>query len=110
MKSNLIRLAAVPAVMLLSIFSAGCASSCGTSSMQGTYSDPMGSVILELKSGGKASFTFMGEVADCTYGSASSQVTVKCGGDAGTTVFTVHDDGSLTGPPGSFMPALRKQK
>ena len=78
--------------------------------LEGTYSDTMGSVILELKSGAKANFTFGGDVADCTYSSSAKQLTVNCKGDAGTTVFTIHDDGSLTGPPGAFMPALRKQK
>lgn len=82
----------------------------GCSSMTGTYSDPMGSVLLELKSGGKANLTFMGQIADCTYTTASKQITLNCAGDATPTVFTVHDDGTLTGPPGSFMPSLRKQK
>ncbi len=83
---------------------------CTSGALQGTYSDAMGSVLLELKSGSKANFTFQGDVADCTYSSNGKQLTVNCKGDAGTTVFTIHDDGSLTGPPGSFMPTLRKQK
>jgi hypothetical protein len=81
-----------------------------TSGPSGTYSDTMGSVILELKSGGKANVTFMGEVADCTDSTSGNQLTLDCKGQAGKIVFTIHDDGSLTGPPGGFMPALRKQK
>lgn len=77
---------------------------------RGVYSDAMGSVILELKSGGKANFTFMGDVQDCTYEGTGKQLTLSCKGEAGTTVFNIHDDGSLTGPAGSFMPPLRKQK
>ena len=77
---------------------------------KGVYSDANGAVILELRSGGKANFTFMGDVQDCSYKSSSNQLTLTCKGDASTTVFAVHDDGSLTGPPGSFMPPLRKQK
>jgi len=80
------------------------------SSMTGTYSDAMGSVILELRSGGKANFTFMGDVQDCSYENNGKQLTLSCKGEAGTTLFNIHDDGSLTGPPGSFMPPLRKQK
>lgn len=80
------------------------------SSMIGTYSDAMGSVILELRSGGKANFTFMGDVQECSYESSGKQLTLGCKGEAGTTVFNIHDDGSLTGPAGSFMPPLRKQK
>jgi hypothetical protein len=82
---------------------------CGKS-MIGTYSDSLGSVVLDLRSGGKANFTYMGDVADCSYSVSGTQLTVKCKGDAGTTVFTIHDNDTLTGPPGSFIPALRKQK
>ena len=79
------------------------------SSMTGTYSDAMGSVILELRSGGKANITFMGDVQDCSYTTGGQRLTLSCKGDAGTIVFNIHDDGSLTGPAGSFMPPLRKQ-
>jgi len=77
---------------------------------KGTYTDANGAVILELRSGGSANFTFMGEVQDCTYESSGKQLALSCKGEAGKTVFNIHDDGSLTGPPGSFMPPLRKQK
>ena len=42
------------------------ASGCN-SGPKGTYTDANGAVILELRSGGKANFTFMGDVEDCTY-------------------------------------------
>ena len=80
------------------------------SSLAGTYSDAMGSVILELRSGGKANFTFMGDVQDCSYETGDKKLTLSCKREAGTTVFNIHDDGTLTGPAGSFMPPLRKQK
>lgn len=80
------------------------------SSMAGTYTDANGAVILELRSGGSANFTFMGDVQDCSYKSGGKQLTLSCKGDASPTVFAIHDDGSLTGPPGAFMPPLRKQK
>lgn len=77
----------------------------------GTYTDANGAVILELRSGGKASFTFMGDVENCTYESSAKQLTLTCkGSPAPVTVFNIHDDGSLTGPAGSFMPPLRKEK
>ena len=81
-----------------------------TSGPSGTYSDANGAVLLELKSGGKANITWMGEVADCTDSTSGNQLTLDCKGPAGKIVFTIHDDGSLTGPPGGFMPMLRKQK
>jgi hypothetical protein len=80
------------------------------SGLSGTYSDTSGAVILELRSDGTANLTFAGQVADCTYTSSNKEIAVKCKGDADPTVFSLHDDGSLTGPAGSFMPALRKQK
>ena len=77
----------------------------------GTYTDANGAVILELRSGGKANFTFMGDVENCTYESSDKQLTLTCkGSPAPVTVFNIHDDGSLTGPAGSFMPPLRKEK
>ena len=77
----------------------------------GTYTDGTGTVILELKGGGSANFTFLNQVQDCSYSSSGTQLTLTCKGDAtGPTVFTIHDDGTLTGPPGSFMPPLRKEK
>jgi hypothetical protein len=94
-------IAAAAAVLLI----CGC-----NSGPQGTYTDANGAVILEIKSGGKANFTFMGDVQDCTYDSSGKQLTLICKGEAGKTVFNIHDDGSLTGPPGSFMPPLRKEK
>lgn len=82
---------------------------CGKS-MTGTYSDSLRSIVLDLKSGGKANFTYMGDVADCRYSVSGTKLTVNCQGDAGTTVFTIHDNDTLTGPPGSLIPALRKNK
>lgn len=83
--------------------------SCG-SSVAGTYSDASGAFMLELRSGGKAQFSFEGQTASCSYTVDGTQLNLNCEGDAGKTVFTIHDDGSLTGPPGTFMPALRKHK
>lgn len=76
----------------------------------GTYSDANGAVLLELKTGRKANITFMGDVADCTDSTSGNQLTLDCKPPAGKIVFTIHDDGSLTGPPGGFMPMLRKQR
>jgi hypothetical protein len=109
MKTNLLRTAALCAISAGSMVFYGC-TSCGSGGMAGTYSDPSGAVLLELKSGGKANFTFMGEVADCTYTTSRPHVNVNCKGNAGNFVMTVHDDDSLTGPPGSFMPRLLKEK
>jgi hypothetical protein len=81
-----------------------------SSGPEGTYSNENGSITLDLKSGGKADLTFMGEVASCTHTTRNNQLTLSCKGDAGTTILTIHPDGSLTGPPGGYMSALRKRK
>lgn len=78
--------------------------------VKGTYSDPNAAVVLELRSGGDGAITFMGETAACTYSTSSKQVLLDCKPPAGKIAFNIHDDGSLTGPPGGFMPTLRKQK
>jgi hypothetical protein len=84
-------------------------SSC-TPDVQGTYADQSGTWRLELKSGGKATFTFQGDAEDCTYSTSGKQLTVNCKEPAGSSTVTVQDDGSLAGPPGSMIPVLRKQK
>lgn len=81
-----------------------------SSSPSGTYTDANGAVILELRSGGHARFTFSGDVLDCTYTTTKTNLTLTCKGDASPTLFTIHDDGSLTGPAETFMPPLRKVK
>lgn len=97
-------------LLIASFVCLSCALSACGSGMQGTYSDASGAFTLDLKSGGKANFTFMGEVAQCAYTANGNKLALDCQGDAGKVVFTIHDDGSLTGPPGGFMPALRKTK
>jgi hypothetical protein len=106
MKKNIRQIVVVGFTSLFLVFAyAAC-----TSGPSGSYSDANGAVLLELKSGGKANITFMGEVADCTDSTSGNQLTLDCKPPAGKIVFTIHDDGSLTGPPGGFMPMLRKQK
>ena len=81
---------------------------CDCEGARGTYSDPGGAITLELKSGGKATLTFMGDPASCLYKVDGKKLLLDCKKDKLT--FTIHDDGSLTGPPGTVMPALRKSK
>jgi hypothetical protein len=100
MKNNLLVLIALDVAFLVAC----------NSGPSGTYSDSNGSVLLEIKSSAKANITFMGDVADCTYSTSGNQLTLDCKGPAGKIAFTIHDEGSLTGPPDSFMPMLRKQK
>jgi len=84
-----------------------CVAACG--GMQGTYTDTTGAVSLVLKSGGNATFTFAGQSGDCTYTSSGKTVTLTCPGQAGAVNFTAGSDGTLSGPPDSFFPPLKKK-
>ena len=79
---------------------------CGGSKTAGTYSNENGSIVLDLKSGGSGSLTIAGESKPCTYTAADTQIKLVCDGDE--TDFDIHDDGSLTGPPGSLVGVLKK--
>ena len=91
----------------------GCVIACSAVSLgacggglSGTYTNPTGLVTLDLRSGGKASLTMMGQNEECTYDVSGKNLTLTCGGDK--TVWGIHDDGSLTGP--GFVGTLAKRK
>ncbi len=65
---------------------------CGRS-VQGTYTSTSGTVILQLRSGGEASFTMMGETQACTYKVNEKTVHLTCGKHE--LNFDIMDDGSL---------------
>jgi len=97
-------------ILMAALAVVGCVlTGCG-SSIQGTYSDGPGSVLLDVRSGGEAKLSFMGDAAPCSYTVEGDKLNLTCKGDLGKVAFTIHDDGSLTGPPGSFVSALRKTK
>lgn len=83
-------------------------SMCNGSSVEGRYSNANGFVTVDLRSGGKASVTMMGENKACTYKVEGSKLSLDCDGEP--IEFTVHDDGSLTPPPGNFIGTLKKSK
>jgi hypothetical protein len=78
---------------------------CG-SKVEGTYSNANGLAVLDLKSGGKATTTLMGESADCSYSVEDKQINLECEKDK--SVFKINSDGSLTGP--GFIGIMRKAK
>lgn len=79
---------------------------CG-SSVQGTYTSTSGTVILELHSGGEASFTMMGQTQDCTYTVKGKNVHLTCGKHE--LNFNIMDDGSLN-TNSEFVGVLKKSK
>jgi hypothetical protein len=82
--------------------------SCG-SKMEGTYTQPAGGAIaLDLRSGGKANFTLMGENYACTYKVKGEKLMLDCTPKGEKIDFTIHDDGSLCGS--DFIGVLKKSK
>ncbi len=90
MKLNRWKGTIVVAAATLSFIVAGCGSS-----VEGTYSSTNGGTMtLELRSGGKAVFSMMGETKDCTYTAGGKDVHLTC--DNHPIDFRVMDDGSLS--------------
>ena len=85
----------------LSILAIGCGSK-----LNGTYTNPSGIAMLELKSGGKATMGLGGETRDCTYTEDGKQVRLSCAGDK--ISLRINDDGSLFAP--GFAGVMRKTK
>lgn len=95
-------------VALAVAFSLLSISACGGDKLAGTYQNENGSIVMDLKSGGTGDLTIAGETKPCTYASDRQTLKVTCDGDE--VDFTIHDDGSLTGPPDSFVGDLKKTK
>lgn len=74
--------------------------------MEGTYTNNGGMVTLDLKSGGKATFTMMGESMPCTYKANDDKVLLDCTPKGEKVDFIIHGDGSLTGP--GFIGNMKK--
>jgi hypothetical protein len=101
MNRSILRIALFASVMTcVGLGIAGCG-------VQGTYKDKTGNVTMELKGDGKATFSMMGQSADCTYKTDGDKVSVTCMGI--TTDFTKQSDGSLSAGPDSQFGSLKKQ-
>ncbi|HTL61420.1 MAG TPA: hypothetical protein VL261_07210 [Nitrospira sp.] len=78
------------------------------SNMEGTYTSNMGNVVLDLKSGGKAMFTLMGESMPCKYNVKEEKLVLDCTPQGERVDFVIHGDGSLSGP--GFIGNMKKSK
>lgn len=84
------------------------AAGCGSKVKGHIFHDNGGVVKIEFKSGSKA-FVSTGPVTNaCSYTESGKRVNLVCDGD--TTVFTVEDDGALSGPPNGFLARLTPMK
>src|SRR5438874_13487563 len=97
------RIVLILALGLVSFVIGGCGSK-----MEGTYTNTGGVVTLDLKSGGKATFTMMGETLPGRYKAKGDKVNLDCSPKGEKVEFTVHDSRSLTGA--GFIGAKKKSK
>jgi hypothetical protein len=81
-------------------------SACTGSNMDGTYTSNMGNVVLDLKSGGNATFTLMGESMPCKYNVKGEKLLLDCTPKGEKVDFVIHGDGSISGP--AFIGSMRK--
>ena len=102
-KLNGSRMVALAAIGVL-----GFGIACGGKVEGNTYEGNGGMVKIEFKSGGKAFLSAGPATTTCTYTESGKTVTMICVGD--TTVFTVEDDGALSGPPDGLLTRLTKKK
>jgi hypothetical protein len=93
-------------VLLAALFAMFPGDSNGGANIEGTYTNTGGMVTLDLKSGGKANFTMMGETLPCNYKVSGDKVMLDCTPKGEKVDFMIHDDGSLTGP--GFIGAMKK--
>jgi hypothetical protein len=92
------------------LLAASFAVSCGRS--QGLYRDPTGTISVEFEKG-KTRLSLGAYVIEGTYKIDGNQIIAS--GNFGPLipnpcVFTINEDGSLDGPPGSMIPRLQKIK
>jgi hypothetical protein len=106
-ESAIVRHVAFCGVLTAAIISSGC-SSCSASGLEGTYRNANGMATLELRSGGNAALSAMGENHVCTYKKDDTKLLLTCPNQDVMTI-TIHDDGSLTAD-GTFIGAMTKAK
>jgi hypothetical protein len=101
------RIKLIAALALITSVFVSCSSK---SKMEGTYSQSGAGIgsVLDLMSGGKATFSMSGEDFACTYKVNDDKLALDCSPKGEELDFTIHDDGSLTGP--GLVGILKKQK
>ena len=98
-------------VLVFVVASAGLTAACPGANPEGKYRESDGAVTLELK-GGKAGLNYGQIHIDGAYTVDGDKITIKPleGNTSQTMVFAINKDGSLTGPPGSDIQRLEKEK
>ena len=91
----------------LSISCGETASARADATVTGVYANGEGSAWVALLTDGRAHFSLHNVGGSCTYARTGRSLDLTCEGE--TTRFTVEDDGTLTGPPDSFLTRLKKK-
>ena len=78
---------------------------CG-SKLDGTYTNPSGIVMHELRSGGKATMGLGGETRECAHAEEGKQIRLTCGKE--NILLRINDDGTLFAP--GFIGVMKKSK
>jgi hypothetical protein len=101
------RITLIAGLALITCVIASCSSK---SNVEGTYSQAGGGmvIVLDLKSGDKANFIMSCEDFPCTYKVNGDKLALDCSPKGEKLDFTIHDDGTLTGP--GLVGILKKQK
>jgi hypothetical protein len=87
------------------------ASACGSDPWAGTYSNSNGSITLDVKKGGKASFTAVGDTVECTYTTERDKtLALDCPEPAGKFVFARQGDGSIVAEGNMMVGRLTKSQ
>jgi hypothetical protein len=66
--------------------------------MEGTYTNTGGMVTPDLKPGGKATFTMMGESLPCIYKVKEDKLLLDCTPKGEKVDFLIYGDGAVSGP------------
>jgi hypothetical protein len=99
-------------LVLLLVLTVFVAASCGGRSdpWLGTYSNSNGSITLDVKGGGKASFTALGQTLECTYTTREQTMSLNCPEPAGNFTFGRQSDGSIVAQDNPIIGRLTKSQ
>lgn len=75
--------------------------------VQGLYSNSENTASVEFQAGGKVHFSLSGPRGEGTYKINGQKLTLTIANES--TEFTVTQDGSLVGPPGTYLSRLKKK-
>lgn len=80
----------------------------GGGAIQGVYENTQANASVEFLGNGKAHFSLYGVGGACTYKVEGKKLVLTL--EEEKLVFTINDDGSLSGPPDSYFSRLTKRK